>query len=89
MKEKIICFRQAANSVILTGIILFFLGLYYWMFKAGIPYQDPPLELQIQYAVNMRIGDLLLELGFVITVAGGMIRLLVSWIWKKYQKKVQ
>ena len=88
MKEKIkYKFYPVINSVILAGMILFFIGLYYWMIKAGIPYQDPPLELQIQYAINTRIGEILLANGFIITVCGGIIRLFFKLIEKRYQKK--
>lgn len=83
MKEKtrsILC--QLINSVIFTGVIILFMGLYYYMIKAGIPYQDPPRELQIQYAVNMRIGEILTGKGFLITVCGGAIRLLLRLIMK-------
>lgn len=83
MKEKtrsILC--RLINSVIFSGVIILFIGLYYYMIKAGIPYQDPPLELQIQYAVNMRIGEILTGSGFVIAVCGGVIRLLLKLIMK-------
>lgn len=83
MEEKTRFFRQIINSVIIAGVILFFMGLYYSVIEAGIPYQDPPLELQIQYAVNMGIGTILLRNGFVIAIFGGIIRLLLGWIWKK------
>lgn len=77
MKEKTRdTFYQIINSVILAGVILFLIGLYYWGIKAGIPYQDPPFELQIQYTVNMRIGEILLGNGLGITLCGGIIRLL-------------
>ena len=45
--------------------------------KAGIPYQDPTLELQIQYAVNMIIGVVLLGNGTVMVICGVIIRLLL------------
>lgn len=72
------------NSVILAGGIIFFTGLYYEIIKAGIPYQDPTLELQIQYAVNMRIGETLVRNGFLIAICGGAIRLLFELIYKKH-----
>lgn len=84
MKEKIrnnLC--QIVNAVIIAGIIILLIGLYYCVVKAGIPYQDPPIELQIQYAVNMGIGDVLVGKGFVIAVFGGIVRLLLKLIWKK------
>lgn len=81
MKEKVkhkLC--QVFNAVILAGIMIFLIGLYYLVVKAGIPYQDPPIELQIQYAVNMGIGDILVGKGFVLAVCGGIVRLLLGLI---------
>lgn len=87
MKAKtrdILC--QAVNSVIFAGVIVFFIGLYYSVVKAGIPYQDPPLELQIEYAVNMGIGEVLVGKGFTIGVCGGAVRLLLGLVLKKQQR---
>lgn len=85
MKEKTkYCLRLTINSVILAGLILCLMGFYYSVIKAGIPYQDPPLELQIQYAIHMGIGETLLKSGFVITICGGIIRLLLILICKKF-----
>ena len=70
------------NSVILAGVILLLIGLYYSIIKAGIPYQDPPLELQIQYEINTRIGEILTGSGFVIAVCGGVIRLILRLIYR-------
>ncbi|MCM1187353.1 MAG: hypothetical protein NC251_12805 [Lachnoclostridium sp.] len=61
--------------------------MYYWAIEAGIPYQDPTLEMQIKYAVNMGIGEILLEKGLVIAVCGGIVRLLFGLLLKKRQKK--
>ena len=48
MKEKTgNILSQTVNSVMMAGGIILLIGLYYSMVKAGIPYQDPPLELQI------------------------------------------
>ncbi len=84
MREKIysiIC--TIMNSVILAGIIILFIGLYYWMIEAGIPYQDPTLEMQIKYDINNGIGELLLGKGFVIAVCGVIVRLLFGLLRKK------
>lgn len=88
IKEKTMYYlRLTANSVILAGIILLFIGLYYSMIKAGIPYQDPPPELQIQYAVYMGIGEILLKNGFLAAICGGAVRLLLGVIWRKNPPK--
>lgn len=84
MKEKVRHYLHLmVNSVILAGIILLVIGLYYSMIKAGIPYQDPPVELQIQYAVYAEIGEILQKNGLLIAICGGIIRLLFALIWKK------
>lgn len=70
--------RQTINAVLLAGVIMLFTGAYYYVVKAGIPYQDPPLELQIQYAVNIGIGEILIKDGFLISVCGGIARLLLK-----------
>lgn len=78
------------NSLILAGVILLFMGLYYWMIKAGIPYQDPTLEMQIQYTIDLRIGEILMGNGFLIAVCSGIIRLilkLIELIREKRQRK--
>lgn len=81
------CFCQTTNAVLLAGIIMLFTGIYYCVIKAGIPYQDPPLELQIQYAVNMGIGEILVKDGFLMSLCGMAVRLLFQFVWKKRRKK--
>jgi hypothetical protein len=78
-------FRLILNSVILAGIIILFTGIYYCVIKAGIPYQDPPLELQMQYTINMGIGNILVKDGFLISICGGI----ASWLFKLVMKKKQ
>lgn len=87
MEKTVYYLRLITNSVILSGIILFLMGFYYSMIKAGIPYQDPPLELQIQYAVYKGTGEVLLKNGFIITICGGIIRLLLWLIYRKRQQQ--
>lgn len=88
MKEKTmeyIC--QVTNSVIIAGIIILFIGLYYSMIKAGIPYQDPPLDLWIQYETNAETGSVLMGSGFKIAICSSIIRFILKLVWKKCQKK--
>ena len=79
--------RLASSAVILAGIIILSTGIYYCVIKSGIPYQDPPLELQIQYAINMGIGEILVRDGFLISTCGGITRFLITLISKKKQRK--
>ncbi len=83
MKEKgRDIFYPIINAVIISGVIIWFIGLYYLMIKAGIPYQDPPLDLWIQYEINAGIGDILMGIGFKITVSGCILRLVLYLIRK-------
>lgn len=71
--------RTWSSAVLLAGCIVLAVGVYYEMIKAGIPYQDPPPALQIQYAVNMGIGEELCRIGFFTILAGLAFRLVV-WL---------
>jgi len=63
-------FKSILNAVIISGIIIFVIGLYYLIVKAGIPYQDPTEELRLQYAINLGIGETLIKNGFLILAMG-------------------
>ncbi len=69
MKKNIAKFSTA---LLLAGIIILVIGSYYLMIKAGIPYQDPTVEMQIQYAINYGIGEILTKTGVVIAVLGAV-----------------
>ena len=62
--------RKFFSSCLLAGVVVMGLGVYFLMFKAGIPYQDPPLELQIRYAIDKGTGEALFTTGLVLAVAG-------------------
>jgi hypothetical protein len=52
------------------GMINLIIGIYYAIIKAGLPYQDPPSELQFEYAVNTEIGVIMTEVGLVMCLIG-------------------
>ncbi len=79
-------FCTLSYAVLLAGFIIFMIGAYYEVVKAGIPYQDPPLELQIQYAINTGIGDELCRIGFF-TILYGIVFHLVVWLATRICKK--
>ena len=66
-------------------MIIILVGIYYLVIKAGIPYQDPPLELQIQYTVNMTTGRELFKTGVLICGVGliGRIAFLLTDRFRK------
>lgn len=78
--------KAIALAVIIAGVIMFVMGCYYMVLKAGIPYQDPPLELQIEYAVNMGIGSSLIKSGGLTLFIGLVPRILLIFIKKRDKK---
>lgn len=76
-------YKSLLNGLIIAGIIILGVSLYYWIIKAGIPYQDPTEELRIQYAVNMGIGDELFKVGLITFAIGLIPRIAVAIIGKR------
>lgn len=70
-------FGEISNAILLAGLIILVIGLYYLVVKAGIPYQDPTVEMQIQYAINDGIGSVLSKAGFILALCGGIARVVV------------
>ncbi len=81
--------RILLDSLILSGCFMLVIGFFYMAIKAGIPYQDPPVELQIKYEINMGIGQTLTDLGFVVFVFGGISRIAAAIVWKLKDRKAK
>ena len=77
-KRKMRGIKNALNGLIIAGCIMIVMGLYYLIVKAGIPYQNPPLELQIKYAVNEDVGKELCKAGMAAVVPGTVLRILLG-----------
>ena len=75
--------KRLFTSIILAGILVLSAGLYYLVIKAGIPYQDPTPELQLQYSINMGIGDVLMKIGLCTTMAGSICRVILGVLSRK------
>lgn len=56
-------FKRFLSAVFFAGLIMFAMGIYYCIIKAGIPYQDPTPEMTLQYAIYMGVGDVLWKTG--------------------------
>ena len=79
--------HKALGPIMIAGGMILGLGLYYLVNKAGIPYQDPPLDLQIEYAVNMGIGKELTRMGAAISVVAYVARTIIVIILRKKTPK--
>ena len=66
------------DIVILAGVLTLFAGLYFWLIKAGIPYQDPTPEMKLQYAENLRTGEILITVGFLVSILAPIPRIIVG-----------
>ena len=84
MNKKNQFLKNLSLAFLLAGVIILLIAAYYSIVKAGIPYQDPPPELQIQYAVNTGIGDELFKAGLIV-VALGILGRMISRILDKRQ----
>lgn len=75
--------KKVLSSIIISGSIILVVGMYYLMIKAGIPYQDATPELQLQYSVNMGIGNVLTKLGLCMIIVGSVKRIIVGRVKKR------
>ena len=71
-------FREISSAVLLAGLTILMIGLYYLVIKAGIPYQDPTAEMQVQYAIHYGIGSVLSTIGVVLVLSGGIARFIIG-----------
>ncbi len=76
-------FKKVLMLMIILGIIILSVGLYYQIIKAGIPYQDPTAEMQIQYNKDMSTGETLTMTGFCITTVAAVCRIIAGLLGRK------
>jgi len=81
--NKKIALMLLIYALILAGIVVLYFGLYYRFFKAGIPFQDPPLELQISYYNNYRKGRTLILSGFIMILVGLLTGIITRFIYRR------
>ena len=84
MNKKNQFLKNLSLAFLLAGVIILLIAAYYSIVKAGIPYQDPPPELQIKYAVDAGIGDELFKTGLIVAALGILGRM-ISRILDKRQ----
>ena len=75
--------KSILNGIIISGMIILAIGLYYLIIKAGIPYQDPTEELGLQYAINMGIGETLIVNGLLVFILGLVGRIITFVFGRK------
>lgn len=77
--------KRFFEALALAGAIVVIVGLYFMTVKAGIPYQDPPLDLQIRYSLYMETGGTLVWVG-ALTMAVGIAIRFAFWLADRKQR---
>ena len=55
--------KNLSQGFLISGILSTLMGAYYLFAKAGLPLQDPPLALKIQYEIDFGVGEKMFMLG--------------------------
>ena len=66
--------ERISDALLLSGSIIFLMGIYYFAIKGSIPYQDPTLEMQIKYAIIIGTGSVLMRNGVLAGALGLALR---------------
>lgn len=75
--------KKIAKYTTWIGLILVIGGFVYDVAFAGIPYQDPPPELQLKYERDSQIASWLMQAGLVVLVIGLVLTVVARITQKK------
>jgi len=73
MKNKL---RVITDALMLAGLIIIAISIYYSWFKAGLPYQDPTTAMTIQWNAWNMVGESCLKSGGICFIIGLVGRIL-------------
>lgn len=62
--------KNIFRAMLLSGVIVSLIGLYFCALRAGLPYQDPDIEMAISYQANMLAGEYCLKAGCITFIIG-------------------
>lgn len=77
--------KNLSQGFLISGILSALMGAYYLFAKAGLPLQDPPLALKIQYEIDFGVGEKMFMLGLTCLFIG-CVGYTVAWICSKTEK---
>lgn len=70
--------KNILTSFVIAGIVLTVLGLYLCIVKGGIPYQDPTVDMIIEWKAYHTAGEYNLKAGLVLILTGAVGKLVES-----------
>ena len=77
--------KNLSQGFLISGILSALMGAYYLFAKAGLPLQDPPLALKIQYEIDFGVGEKMFMLGLTCLFIG-CVGYTVAWICSRTEK---
>jgi len=77
IKEKL---KTLFRSIMIAGIIIIIIGMYYLLFKAGIPDQDPTTEMTIKWMAYYSAGKICLLDGVITFIIGAAGKICYNFI---------
>ena len=77
--------KNLSQGFLISGILSALMGAYYLFAKAGLPLQDPPLALKIQYEIDFGVGEKMFMLGLTCLFIG-CVGYTIAWICSKTEK---
>jgi hypothetical protein len=65
--------KKTGKYVFGIGLLVIVVGFLYEIMFAGIPPQDPPIDLQIRYDRDHKIASWIMNSGLIVTAVGVLI----------------
>ena len=85
IKVRDFLIERTSDALVLSGLFMLLMGIYYFGVKGGIPYQDPTPEMQIRYAVILGTGSELMENGILTGLVGIALK---TCLWLRERKQL-
>jgi len=78
--------KKASLTSLLLGILILIFGFIYDMRYAGIPFQNPPIELYKQFENYSRVANTICNLGLIVIFTNSI--LITIFVIRKRLRKI-
>ena len=76
-------------ALVVIGVMIILMGFIYDVFLAGIPYQDPTLELIANYNLHSKIAAIIRCIGMSVCLVGGGMFIVLGTIRKLQERRLK